>query len=350
VLEHEFALVLLDVDMPDMDGYQVAEMLKGVESTRYLPILFVTAAYKDDLHRLKGYDAGAVDYLEKPVDDRILLGKVRVFLELDRNIKERIRAEQALKRLNATLEQRVREEVAKNREKDHLLIQQSRLAAMGEMIHNIAHQWRQPLNALSIILGNIVDDYDYHELTRDSLAESVAQAQRLIQRMSTTVDDFRDFFRPDREPGDFDMGKAVEDALFILEAALRNNQIEVARSLPPGITVHGYSNQFAQIVLNVIVNAKEAIRLNGTPGGRIAVELGTAGGQGILTVQDNGGGIPESVLPKIFDPYFTTKEQGSGIGLYMSKMILERNLGGTIAVTNHGPGALATITLPLATQ
>jgi signal transduction histidine kinase len=256
--------------------------------------------------------------------------------------------ESALKILNQELEQRVGLEVAQNREKDHILIQQSRLAAMGEMVHNIAHQWRQPLNALSLIMANIKDDFVYKTLTEESLSRDVGKGQKLLQSMSTTIDDFRNFFRPDQEPGLFDMGQAVRDALFIMDASLRNNDINVKTELPPGVMAQGYSNQFAQAVLNVIANAKEAIQQRGILQGQIVIELSRQDNQAVLSIQDNAGGIPPDILPRIFDPYFTTKDSGSGIGLYMTKMIVERNLKGTIAASNLGAGACFEIILPLA--
>lgn len=126
-----------------------------------------------------------------------------------------------MRRLNETLEQRVRGEVAKNREKDHMLIRQSRLAGMGEMIGNIAHQWRQPLNALYLLLTNIQDAQDYDELDPAYLGESVAKGQRLIDKMSGTIDDFRNFFKPDREKMPFSLDKAVRDALSVVEASFK---------------------------------------------------------------------------------------------------------------------------------
>lgn len=279
-----------------------------------------------------------------------LLSGQRFAIGTVRDISERKHDEEALKQLNQELDHRVAEEVAKNREKDHILIQQSRLAAMGEMVHNIAHQWRQPLNALSIILTNIKDDYSYHELTEENLSESVSRAHRLLERMSTTVDDFRDFFRPDREPGEFDISTAIDDALFVMDASLKNNNISVTRTYSPGLICYGYANQFSQALLNILANAKDALLSRHVPNAAITINLEKREGKAKLSIQDNAGGIPAEILPRIFEPYFTTKENGSGIGLYMTKMILERNLNGTIEASNHENGTLVIITLPLLQQ
>jgi signal transduction histidine kinase len=256
-------------------------------------------------------------------------------------------AQVGLRQLAATLEERVREEVAHNREKDHLLIQQSRLASMGEMVHNIAHQWRQPLNALGLLIHNIRDDYEFGALTEESLRQATTDAQRLLERMSHTIDDFRDFFRPDREMADFDVGASVHDAIFITEASLKHYNIEVVAETPGGIIAEGYPSQFSQAVLNVLINAKEALQQRNA-GGHIRVRLAAEDGRATVTIDDDAGGIPDDVLPRIFEPYFTTKEEGSGIGLYMAKMIVEKNMHGTIVATNGESGAHFVISVPLA--
>ena len=268
----------------------------------------------------------------------------------NRDITERKQLEDELHQLNANLERRVAEEVAQNRDKDHLLIQQSRLAAMGEMVHNIAHQWRQPLNALAIIIANIKDDFEFGALDRDSLEQAVSRSRRLLVTMSTTIDDFRDFFRPDREPSEFDVAKAVDEALFVMDASLKNNHITVEKSFEPDLIAFGYPNQFSQAVLNVLANAKEAIQLHQVPAGKIAIQLKRSGTQAELTILDNAGGIPSDILPRIFEPYYTSKEQGSGIGLYMTKMIIERNIHGSIGASNQDQGALLRIQIPLRNQ
>ncbi|MGE5503286.1 MAG: ATP-binding protein [Actinomycetota bacterium] len=266
----------------------------------------------------------------------------------NRDITERKQLEKELRALTAELESRVEAELAKSREKDHILIQQSRLAAMGEMVHNIAHQWRQPLNGLSIIVANIKDDFDYGELTAERLDQAVERVHHLLETMSTTIDDFRNFFRPDRESATFDVAEAVEHSLLVMDASLKNNAIAVYKALTPGLAAFGHANQFAQAVLNIVANAKEAIQAHPPAGGgRISLRLEQDGGDGVLTVHDNGGGVPADVLPRIFDPYFTTKEAGSGIGLYMTRTIIEHNLGGTITAENVGEGALVTIRVPL---
>ncbi|AEV27334.1 MULTISPECIES: sensor histidine kinase [Azospira] len=255
--------------------------------------------------------------------------------------------QQSLRQLNEHLEQRVQEELAKNREKDHMLIQQSRLAAMGEMVHNIAHQWRQPLNALSLLVRNIKDDYDFQALTPEVMDRSVADAQRLLGRMSTTIDDFRDFFRPEKEMTQFDVSHAVEEAVFIMQGTLKSHGIELVEKLDPGVEAEGFPSQFAQAVLNILANAKEEILARKVAAGRIEIELQRQGETILLRVSDNAGGIAPEILPKIFDPYFTTKDKGSGIGLYMAKTIIEHNMNGSISAANLGDGACFTLTVPV---
>jgi len=266
---------------------------------------------------------------------------------LQAEIAVRRAAEEELRQLNETLEQRVQEELAKNREKDHMLIQQSRLAAMGEMVHNIAHQWRQPLNALSLLVRNIKDDYDFKTLTPEVMDQSVGDAQRLLNRMSATIDDFREFFRPEREMTEFDVAHAVGEALFVIESTLHSQGINVSTELPAGISAEGFPSQYAQAVLNLLANAKEAILERSGEPGHIHLNLSSDGQWVTLRIEDNGGGIPADVLPKIFDPYFTTKDKGSGIGLYMTKTIIEHNMHGAVQAENGSDGACFSLRIPV---
>lgn len=271
-------------------------------------------------------------------------------LELRRQIAEREHAERQLQALNDSLEQRIQNEVALNREMDHLLVQQSRHAAMGEMIGNIAHQWRQPLSVLGLILQNIAMDHEDNDLTDEALKRYVTDAMKSIRQMSTTIDDFRDFFRPNRLKEKFKSGQAVEASLNLMSASLKNNNIEVDVSGPDNIEIYGYPNEFAQVLLNLISNARDAL-VERKPN-RPSIEIETCADMGnrtfAITVRDNAGGIPDNIAEKIFDPYFTTKEMGTGIGLYMTRTIVEQHMGGKIFFRNQGDGAAFTITLPFA--
>jgi PAS domain S-box-containing protein len=264
-----------------------------------------------------------------------------------RDITEYRQAEEKLRILNETLELRVHEETAKNMAQERLLIQQSRLAAMGEMIHNIAHQWRQPINALTLLLANIKDSFEFNELTKESLDSEVQTGQRLIQGMSTTIDDFRNFFLPNKEKEFFLTGDSVEAAIKLVSDsfAVLNIKIIQEKSVEPCF-VFGYPNEFSQVVLNVLTNAKEAI-IGKNIAGEIHVKISNDENAVIVSIRDNGGGVPDRILDKIFDPYFTTKEGGSGIGLYMSKMIMN-NMDGGITIRNIEGGAEVLLSLPVA--
>lgn len=261
-------------------------------------------------------------------------------------LKEAENANATVIELNKTLEAKVHDEVAKSRQKDYLLIQQSRLASMGEMIHNIAHQWRQPLNALAVILSNIQDDYKYNELNDQTLASAVDKSHTILNQMSSTIDDFRDFFRSDKEAKLFYISESIDEALVVIDASLRNNNIKLEKQYSHDLESYGFPTQISQVILNLLTNAKDVIKERHVQNGIISLVSKRDGDTIVTTICDNGGGIDESIIDKIFDPYFTTKESGSGIGLYMSRMIVERNHNGTVSVANHGEGACFTITIP----
>ena len=247
----------------------------------------------------------------------------------------------SLNQLNKTLEQRVLEEVAKGREKDHLLMQQSKLAAMGEMIGSIAHQWRQPLNTVGLIIQDIKTAYQLGELDRTYLSKSVAKAMEIIRHMSATIDDFRYFYKPEKEPYTFRIAEAVVKAVSVIDASFKNNNIEIDLDIKDDVYAYGFPNEYSQVLLNFLNNAKDVFIEKKIPRPRVTVKLFTQDSRSVLTIGDNGGGIPKDIMDKIFEPYFSTKQngQGTGIGLYMSKMIIEKSMSGKLTATNTGEGA-----------
>jgi len=233
--------------------------------------------------------------------------------------------------LNQSLQQRVDDSLAELRKKDQVLISQSRQAAMGEMIGNIAHQWRQPLNALSMLIGNLAFAQRHEELTDEFMDEATATANRLIQKMSSTINDFRNFFSPDKMKEPFSALQKVKYTVELIEAAYKNSYITITVEAETDCTLHGFPNEYSQVLMNLLANSRDAIIESGATSGRISMVITVEDGMGVVTVRDTGGGIPADILDKIFEPYFSTKKMGTGIGLYMSKMIIERNMSGRIS-------------------
>lgn len=268
-----------------------------------------------------------------------------VNLDLEIKVAERT---QALDELNRTLDHRVRDEIAKRKEQEQLLIHQSRLAAMGEMIGAIAHQWRQPLNALSLVLQNIGLQFQMGRLTEESMTRLQEKGEAMVARMSTTIDDFRNFFKPNKQAGHFNLLAALHGATDILEGVFRNHNIVVNIDCAPDIEVFGFSGEFSQVVLNILSNAKDALLASGQSAPVVRVRVASQRDATVIRFEDNGGGMDEATLLKIFEPYFTTKEEGkgTGIGLYMSKMIIENSMRGRLEATTIPGGACFVVTLP----
>ncbi len=261
--------------------------------------------------------------------------------QLEEEVSEREATQDELEQLNRSLEERVSETVADLRRKDKIMIQQNRLAAMGEMINNIAHQWRQPLNNIGLIIQNLQFSYDSGTISQDEMESEVTKAMAIIMHMSRTIDDFRNFFREDKEKQTFYIKKAVDHALEFVSAALVSRGIQIVIEAEPDIIAVGYPSEYSQVLLNIISNASEACLERNVPDPRIIIRITIENGHSVVYIRDNCGGITDDILPKIFDPYFTTRDpdKGSGIGLYMSKVIIEQNMGGSLTACNTEGGA-----------
>jgi len=255
---------------------------------------------------------------------------------------------QALRDLNLTLEKRVEEEVEKNREHEQLLVQKSRFIALGEMISNIAHQWRQPLSELSTILMNIKFKYTMGQLDDEVMNKKAKEAEEVLEYMSHTIDDFRNFFLPKKEKEKFTLKLAMDSVMTIMSSTLSNNKINITICVDNNLILNTYYNEFKQVLLNIITNAKDVLIKKEIESPWIKIYTEDQIDKIILYIEDNGGGIKVEPKSKIFDPYFTTKKDshGTGIGLYMSKTIVDKNMNGKLVVRDGEFGARFEIILP----
>lgn len=257
------------------------------------------------------------------------------------DITKRKQVEKELELLNRTLEARVSEMVVDLRRKDQTMVKQNSLAAMGEMISNIAHQWRNPLNNVALIIQHMQEEYDYGTLTSEDIHRNIHDAMEVLMQMSQTIDDFRSFFRTDKEKRKFLISEAVNRSMTLVSATLKSHNIQVEIITDDDVAVIGYQNEYSQVLLNFFSNTCDASIEHSMANHRILIHITRENERSVLYFRDSCGGIPDDVLPKIFEPYFTTRgpDKGTGIGLYMSKMIIEQNMNGYLTASNVDGGA-----------
>jgi signal transduction histidine kinase len=248
---------------------------------------------------------------------------------------------QELEEFNITLEARIVQAVDDLRQKDRILNMQARLAIMGEMINNIAHQWRQPLNILAINMQNLPLAVDSAEFNRELLEKNVDLSMALIRHMSQTIDDFMNFFRPDKEAVPFEANKVLAHMISLIEKSFKDQQITIELKSASEPMVNGYPNEYGQVLLNILMNSRDALVERNVDDPRISLHTFSEGGKTVVTITDNAGGIAEEIMDRIFDPSFTSKgpDKGTGIGLFMSKTIIEKSMGGRLTARNTGKGA-----------
>ncbi len=242
-----------------------------------------------------------------------------------------------IQQLNIELEEKVKKAIKETQKKEQLLRQQSRFAQMGEMISMIAHQWRQPLAAISSTSATINLKTKLNKLDKDTALELSSKISNYSQHLSSTINDFREFFRENKEKKDTTYNELIESVLVIIETSIINKNITLNKNLNSSTIFRTYPNELKQVILNLIKNAEDILLEKEIE--NPVINIITHGD--VLTISDNAGGISEDIVDKIFDPYFSTKNKkdGTGLGLYMSKTIIEEHCNGSLTVSNNRYGA-----------
>jgi PAS domain S-box-containing protein len=368
IIAEDGSLVDVNGELVSQFGYDREELLK-----MYLEMLVVqdhVARVKeiiDKMHKTKKWSFeldfvkswGDVFNSEISASRLEISGKTFIQLVI-MDITSRKKASELLNRRQEYLEKKVDEEVQKRRQNERLMMQQSKMAAMGQMMSAIAHQWRQPLNSIAIYIQDFEDAYKYNELSEEYIHDLVVQSMKQINFMSKTIDDFKNFFKPDKDEVLFEVCAETLSAISLLGVQLVRNNISLILnchgkevdfnesgalecSEEACTFVKGFPNEYKQVLLNLVQNARDAVvesLSDGEDGGRIVVGVEEKEETVKIYVADNGVGIPQDVAERIFEPYFTTKEegQGTGVGLYMSKIIIEQNMKGRLYFENNNPG------------
>lgn len=276
----------------------------------------------------------------------IVLGLMSYFIskyiaQIFTEYREKVyKKEQTLREFNDMLKSKIDEALKEAKRKDKALLQQARLAQTGEMISMIAHQWRQPLCEISGIFMEMETAAKFDKADKDYIQTESKEGTRIITYMSNTIDDFRNFFKPAKTKEVFSLSSACEEAITLASASLKNKDIRLDLEGEKALHVKGYPSEFAQVILNLILNARDALIERNVKNPLIKIEIIKDGVNSLVRISDNAGGIDESIIERVFEPYFSTKKSaGTGLGLYMSKMIIEENMGGVLFVKNEGLGA-----------
>ena len=313
-------IIITDLNMPELSGI---DMISVIRDMNYDVPIVITSAFGDEEILKKVINLDIDGFVAKPL-------KIIDLIKIMDKVLKPVFYKKELKK------------------KDALIFQQSKLAAIGEMIGNIAHQWRQPLNSIGVIMMKLEFNRDNENLTKDIVTDTINDTNAIIAHMSKTIDDFRNFFLPNKEKKEFTVRDDIQSVLALMIPQFHNHNIKIKISGNQDIKIFGYENELKQVLINIVNNAKDAIIYKKTSNGLIKINIQSNKTHLIIKISDNAGGIPENLIDKIFEPYFTTKfkSQGTGLGLYMSKIIIEKNMKGNLSIQNNDKGAIFCIKLP----
>lgn len=348
---NDIDIIILDIQMPGMDGFDTAKFLKTNPKTQDIPIIFLTAAFKAEEFKQKGFEMGAVDYLTKPIENLQFINKLKLYIEVIIKNKQ-------LKQVNDNLYSALEKEIELNEkiQKQQLeLVDQSKMAALGEMIGNIAHQWRQPLSVISTCASGMQLNIELGLASNEDNLSNTKMIIKTTQELSNTIETFRDFTSSDKL-SEFDLTELVEKCIQTEAFIIEENNINIIRNLEDDIKIVNLPNSLLQAMVNIFINAKEALdKIDYKKYIFISTEIERE--HVIIKIKDNAGGIKTEHLSKVFEPYFTTKHQSHGVGLGLNIVykIIKDSMYGKIRVRNtkysyeerEYEGAEFTITIPL---
>lgn len=374
--EMQIDLILLSLELHNESGMDFLQKNNNeIINIKKIPVLVVSDNVDSSTIR-DSIKEGAVDILSKPYVLEEIVLKIDFWMDYKRKEDEITTNTRNLKNKNSLLEEQQiiiedQNEKLKNQiqlekkitqQKEELLVQQSKMATMGEMLENIIHQWKQPLNVISVCVSGIQFKKEIGNLNDTYMDESLDNITLSTKHLSSTLDDFRDYLKPNRKKEPFELDKIIDKSLYLLTSQFKIENIEVIKN-NSNLTIFGFKNEFMQSFLNILNNAKDALEEKTDQRKLIFIESQPLENRLIdskfveIKIKDNAGGIPSDIISKVFDARFTTKEQskGTGIGLYMTKEMIEIHMQGSLEVKNieyeyedvSYAGAEFTIVLPI---
>ncbi|MBF0457330.1 MAG: PAS domain S-box protein [Nitrospirae bacterium] len=344
VLDMEGNIIQVNEAYCNMSGYTQEEMTKmrirdieAIETPEEIQrrVIHIAETGGDRFEAVHKRKDGSIFDVEVSVN---FIKNDNVMFSFVRDITERKRMQEEIRRQNLNLQKRVDEEVAKNRIADQLMYEQSRHLSMGELLVNISHQWRQPLCAAAIAVQDLKDAYLHNELDEAYLNYNIQLAMTEIKSLSNTIDKFRNFYIETKEQKEFNIADEINKAESLMSGYVKERDIIIDKELDKSLTTQGYPGEFAHVILNILTNARDTFERTNFNNGIVRIKLykDNATGRKVITIINNGGEIPDDIKNRVFDPYFTTKDKtrGTGMGLYTAKIIIEKHMKGAISIGN----------------
>lgn len=317
VMNNPIDLILTDVQMPDIDGFEFAQYLKEIETTKDIPVIFITGIYEKDEYKNRGYNLGGIEYITKPIDNKLLISKLKIYINIYNTIKT------SKNKLNKT---------------EDLLIYSAKMASMGEMVGLISHQLKQPLNVLTLSVDDIKLSYDFNEIDANFIEDYYKNSKNQIEYMNKTINSFLDFFNPNKKKEDFLINDCIKQSQEILKSKIYKLSVDFKLDIDENLKSFGVEIELTQVLINIINNSLDAFMEKNISKPEIFIKLFKKEDKNILMIEDNALGVENSQLEKIMEPYYTTKDNGTGIGLYMVKLIIKNSFNSEVKVLNTQKG------------